>query len=56
MRRQRPLGIDDRVSREQADDDTVRTFRLGGVDVGLHDSEFVVVKQEVAAARTDDDM
>ena len=52
----RPRRVDLAVGGQQADDDAVGAFGLGGVDVGLHDREFIVVEQEVAAARPDDHM
>ena len=39
--------------RQQANDDAVSAFSLGGFDVRLHGREFIVIEQEVAAARPD---
>ena len=49
-----PLFVDFALGGQQADDDAVGALRLGGFDVGALNREFVVVEQEVAAARPDD--
>ena len=54
--RARSPGVDFAVSGQEADDDAVGSLRFGGLDVGAHDREFVVVEQEVAAARPNDHM
>ncbi len=51
--RARPFHVDRAVGFQKADHHAVGAFRLGGVDVGLHDREFIVVEEEIAAARPD---
>ena len=47
------VGVDFARRRQQADDDAVRAFGLGGFDVGPHGRELIVIEQEVSAARPD---
>lgn len=50
----RALGIDVALGVEKPDHHAIGTFGLGGGDIGQHDRIFVIVEQEVAAARPDD--
>ena len=51
-----PRFVDHAVGVQQADHDAVGALGLRRLDVRLHDREFVVVEQKIAAARPDDDV
>ena len=52
----RARGVDFARRREDAEDNAVGAFGLGGFDVRGHDRELIVVVKEVTAARSHDDV